>query len=180
MAEPGTVLRRHAADGVASSATYSDCGSYRYDLTRVWADGGTRVGFVMLNPSTATEAQNDPTIERCQRRAVRMGFGAFRACNLFAWRATDPADLRRAQAPVGPGNDAAILACADWADLLIVAWGVHGAHRARGAEVAARLGAAGYAMHHLGLTRKGHPRHPLYLRYDLEPQSWRPEVAATR
>ncbi|XDA98621.1 DUF1643 domain-containing protein [Sulfitobacter sp. LCG007] len=172
MAEPSTIVRNHVADGIASQAIYSDCAVYRYALTRRWDPAGGRLGYVMLNPSTASEVQNDPTVERCQRRALRLGFGAFRVCNLFAWRATAPADLRRAEQPVGPANDAAILECARWADLLIVAWGVHGAHLGRGLEVEAMLRAAGVAMHHLGLSRDGHPRHPLYLPYAREPRIW--------
>ena len=59
-----------------SLAVYSDCARYRYRLERVWAPG-QRVLFVMLNPSTATELQNDPTVERCERRARALGFGSF-------------------------------------------------------------------------------------------------------
>jgi hypothetical protein len=69
----------------------------------------------MLNPSTATEVQNDPTVERCERRARALGFGAFRVLNIFAWRATDPRDMRAAADPVGPENDAAILDSLPWA-----------------------------------------------------------------
>ena len=68
----------------------------------------------MLNPSTATEVQNDPTVERCERRARALGFGAFRVCNIFAWRDTDPRAMRAAAEPVGPENDAAIVTACDW------------------------------------------------------------------
>ena len=155
-----------------SSAVYSDCERYRYSLTRVWDPQGPRVMFVMLNPSTATEMRNDPTVERCERRARALGYGAFRVTNIFAWRATDPRELRAAADPVGADNDAAILRGADWAGRIIAAWGSHGAHLGRGERVEAMLRAKGMPLFHLGLTRAGHPRHPLYVSYRQQPAPW--------
>ena len=66
-----------------SEAVYSDCERYRYLLTRVWGPGPKAL-FVMLNPSTATEVQNDPTVERCERRARALGYGAFRGPHNYA------------------------------------------------------------------------------------------------
>ncbi len=166
------ITRHHQKGDAASVAEYSPCELYRYTLTRVWAPDGPRAVFVMLNPSTATEFQNDPTVERCERRARALGFGAFRVLNIFAYRATDPREMRRAPDPVGPGNDAAILAALPWADRLICAWGTHGAHLGRGPAVAAMLRAAGGPLYHLGLSRDGHPKHPLYIGYQVQPQLW--------
>ncbi len=133
------IIRQHRKGDADSVAIYSDCAAYRYALTRVWDAAGRKALFVMLNPSTATEVQNDPTVERCERRARVLGFGAFRVVNIFAYRATDP-KLMRAQAdPVGPGNDAAIAEGAAWADQIICAWGSHGAHLDRGSAVEALL-----------------------------------------
>ena len=163
--------RRHVADGCRSDAVFSPCQSYRYALTRCWGDG-PRITWVMLNPSTADERRNDPTIERCERRSRAMGFGAMRIVNLFAWRATDPADLKRAAAPEGPANRRAVLTAARWADIVVAAWGVHGTHR--GAHLAAEdlLRRNRAVPHVLGLTRDGHPRHPLYVGYDVTPIPW--------
>ena len=156
----------------ASIAVYSPCERYRYTLTRTWAPETGKILFVMLNPSTATERQNDPTVERCERRARALGFGAFRVCNIFAWRETDPAKMRKAEDPVGPGNDAAIAQACHWADRIVCAWGVHGEHLGRGPTVEALMRATGRPLHHLGLTRAGHPRHPLYIGYAVEPEPW--------
>ncbi len=166
------IVRSHQKGDAASEAVYSPCGRYRHALTRVWDRTARRVAFIMLNPSTATEAQNDPTIERCERRARRLGFGGFRVVNVFAWRETDPAGLRRAADPVGPGNDAALLAACKWADLIVCGWGVHGAHLDRGPEVERLLRRAGCDLHRLGATRAGHPRHPLYVGYRVTPEPW--------
>ena len=165
------ITRSFLKGDAASEAVYSDCETYRYLLTRVWAPGPKAL-FIMLNPSTATEVQNDPTVERCERRARTLGFGAFRVTNIFAYRATDPKVMRAAADPVGPGNDAAILQSLDWADQVICAWGNHGLHLDRGAKVQALLQATGRPLLHLGLTGQNQPKHPLYISYDQQPERW--------
>ena len=166
------ITRSHTKGDAPSTALYSPCERYRYALTRIWDSAGGKVLFVMLNPSTATEVQNDPTVERCERRARALGYGAFRVCNIFAFRATDPKVMRAAPDPVGPGNDAAITEGAAWADRIICAWGTHGAHLARGPEVAALLRSTGQPLFHLGLSKDGHPKHPLYIAYAQQPEPW--------
>ena len=168
------VRRQHVKGDALSEAIYSSCMLYRYELTRVWDGAGTRALFVMLNPSTATEVQNDPTVERCERRARALGFGAIRVVNIFAYRATDPKVMRAAPDPVGPGNDAAILSSVtDWQpDRVICAWGGHGDFLGRGAQVAGLLRGTGRALWHLGLTASGQPKHPLYIGYACQPQVW--------
>jgi hypothetical protein len=166
------IAREHDAGGLRSVAWYSRCAGYRYRLDRTWDSARPRAAIVMLNPSTATEAADDPTVARCRTRMRALGFGAMTVVNLFAWRATDPAELRRTADPVGPGNDAAIAAaCAD-AALVLCAWGNHGAYLGRGEAVRHRLRAEGHALHVLGVTRTGAPRHPLYLHRDAVPMPW--------
>jgi hypothetical protein len=166
------ITRHHRKGDADSSAVYSPCSRYRYLLTRIWDAEGPRALFVLLNPSTATEQQNDPTVERCERRARALGAGAFRVTNIFAFRATDPQVMRAAPDPVGPGNDAAIAESALWADRILCAWGTHGAHRGRGRAVEALLRATGRPLWHLGLTQDGMPRHPLYVGYAQAPVLW--------
>jgi hypothetical protein len=166
------ITRTHTKGDAPSTAVYSDCERYRYSLTRTWDPAGLRALFVMLNPSTATEVQNDPTVERCERRARALDFGAFRVTNIFAWRDTDPRAMRAAADPVGPDNDAAILDGVTWADQVIAAWGTHGAHLGRGPDVAALLRAGSRPVFHLGLSKAGHPKHPLYIAYSRQPEPW--------
>jgi hypothetical protein len=165
------ILRHHSDAGTVSEAVYSDCESYRYLLTRTWGPG-PRALFIMLNPSTATELQNDPTVERCQRRAQALGYGAFRVTNIFAFRATDPKVMRAEADPIGPGNDAAIRDSLPWADMVLCAWGNHGLHLDRGAAVTDLVRKSGAPLWHLGLTGQGQPRHPLYVGYDRQPELW--------
>lgn len=169
------ITRSHVKGDAPSVAVYSDCERFRYLLTRVWDESGPRALFVMLNPSTATEVQNDPTVERCERRARALGFGAFRVTNIFAFRATDPKNMRAEPDPVGPENDAAILESVRWVGAggrIICAWGAHGAHMERGAAVERLLRGSGRELFHLGLTKAGDPKHPLYIGYDRQPEPW--------
>ena len=164
------IQRSHLKGDAESTAEYSDCECYRY--TRVWDSTGRKAAFIMLNPSTATEVQNDPTVERCERRARALGFGAFQVTNIFAWRDTDPRAMRAAGDPVGPDNDSAILATLDWADTVICAWGTHGAHLDRGPTVERMLRATDRDLFTLGTTLAGHPKHPLYIGYRQQPIPW--------
>ncbi|TQS70291.1 DUF1643 domain-containing protein [Rhodobacteraceae bacterium] len=177
------ITREHLKGDAPSVAVYSDCEHYRYLLTRIWDPTRPRALFIMLNPSTATEVQNDPTVERCERRARTLGFGGFRVTNIFAYRATDPKVMRAQSDPVGPENDRAILDSLAWAgapeDRIICAWGAHGAHLARGAAVADLLRPCQLPLYHLGLTKAGQPKHPLYIAYEKQPELWvTPEVSA--
>lgn len=168
------IERQHRApDGTVSRAVYSDCERYRYLLSRDWG-GGPRLLYVMLNPSKATELANDPTIERCERRARALGYGAVGIVNLFAWRETAPALLRKAEDPVGPETDTLLDEALGWADHVLAAWGAHGDHLGRAAQVARRLADAPVPVFVLGLTQAGHPRHPLYVSYATPLTRWEP------
>lgn len=166
-----TKKRVKTADGYRE-AVYSPCETYRYSLTAEWDANASRLLFVMLNPSKATELANDPTIERCERRARALGYGAFRAVNLFALRETSPQKLKAAKNPEGPRNRAAILNSAKWADDILAAWGVHGEFCAKGPETETILRKKGHVLHCLGCTKDGHPRHPLYVSYKVKPKEW--------
>lgn len=166
------VIREHQANGTHSVVSYSDCEKYRYALTRTWDADAPRLLIVMLNPSKADERANDPTVERCERRARALGYGAFRVVNIFAWRDTDPFQMRKRRWPIGPDNDAVLADGAAWSDSILAAWGVHGGHRGRGPLVAQALASFGKPVTHLGLTKDGHPRHPLYVSYKTQPEAW--------
>lgn len=166
------IVRTHTSDTSSSEAVFSDCGLYRYSLTRVWDADAPRVLFIMLNPSKADEIANDPTVERCERRARALGYGAFRVTNIFAWRDTDPKALKRAKHPEGPENKSTLVNSATWANDIVAAWGAHGEHRGQGAKIQAWLRCVDTPVLHLGLTKAGHPRHPLYISYATQPTLW--------
>ena len=155
----------------ASGAKFSRCRKWRYLLWRRWAHGPV-ANFLMLNPSTADETKLDPSCTRARVYAERWGYGALIVTNLFGWRATDPDEMKAAAEPVGRGNDAAILAAARAAGVVVCAWGNHGLHRERAARVTAMLRASGVKLHLLRLNACGEPAHPLYLPGTLVPQRW--------
>jgi hypothetical protein len=156
------------------SACFDASGRYRYCLTRRWAARGATVAFVLLNPSTADANLDDPTLRRCIGFAKRWGYAGLEVVNLFAWRATRPADLRRARDPVGPENDAHLLAAAARAGDVVLAWGIHGTLLGRGQAVLTLLRAQAPRLLCLGRTRGGQPRHVLYLPGDLRPMAFPP------
>ncbi|MGE3690288.1 MAG: DUF1643 domain-containing protein [Novosphingobium sp.] len=158
-------------------ALFSPCGTWRYLLWRMHHPRGRVLGMGMLNPSTADEHANDPTIARCHDLARRLGYPGLLVWNLFALRATDPAELRKAADPVGPDNDAAIGLALILSRETIVAWGNHGALLGRNAHVLTRCLDTGVTIRVLGVTGQGHPRHPLYLRRDVRPQRWFPATS---
>jgi hypothetical protein len=166
------ITRSHTKGDANSIAIYSDCERYRYALTRVWKFEASRLVFVMLNPSTATEVQNDPTVERCERRARTLGFGSLQVTNIFAWRDTDPKKMRTAKEPIGPDNDKTIMEACSWGDQIIAAWGTHGAHLNRGVQVKQILRSSDKPVFHLGISKGGHPKHPLYIAYSQKPEKW--------
>lgn len=132
--------------------------------------------FVGLNPSTADETNDDPTIRRCIGFAKAWGFSGLVMTNLFAFRATDPKDMKRAADPVGTENDETLVKLAACCGLVVAAWGAHGSYRGRDREVRALLP----NLHYLKLTKDGHPSHPLYLPGDLTPQLWADAALAER
>ena len=156
-----------------SGATFSPCEKYRYRLWRYWDKGrGPVISFLMLNPSTADSTDNDPTVERCERRARMMGYGGLEVVNIFAYRSTDPTVMKQQSDPIGPDNDAAILAAANLAGMVVCAWGNHGDYLDRGKEVVALLHRHGIIPHCLAVTGSGHPKHPLYVGYDTKPSKF--------
>lgn len=156
-----------------SGAVFSDCMTYRYALLRRL---NKTIGlleprpclFVMLNPSTANHEDDDPTIRRCKGFAERWNFGCLTVVNLFALRSTDPKKLYKYPDPVGPDNDKLIIESAKAAGHIVCAWGTHGALHGRGRKVLRML--EEFKPVHLGLTKAGHPKHPLYLKSTTAPQ----------
>jgi hypothetical protein len=158
-----------------SEALFSPCGKYRYRLSRqlvphVPKYGGRTCLFVMLNPSTADATENDQTIRRCIGFARGWGFDWLHVVNLFAITATDPTGMLKAEDPVGPENDLHLLGEASAADMVVCAWGKHGAHRGRAQAVASLLHP--YEPRCLATNQDGSPKHPLYVAASAKPYPW--------
>lgn len=166
-------------------AIFSEDRRYRYFLKRTvsqWPmESKGTIGFFLLNGSTANETQNDRTVTGLWHYTRSWGYGMFLLANIFGLVATDPKELYRADDPIGPANDMWIGFIASHCDLLVCGWGNHGEFLNRGQVVADRLIKMGYDLHCLAgpegeplLTKKGQPRHTLYLRGDRQPQAFVP------
>lgn len=175
-----------------TTATISAGGLYRYDLTRLWDRNRDTIVFCMLNPSTADAGRwdgdrfigDDPTIRRCVGFVDRFGYGRLVVVNLFAFRATNPSDMLSAEDPVGPDNDE-FLTEHSAGRVVVCAWGATkmrtdatlcpgriDAYRNRPREVARLISRAGGSLRHLGRTKAGLPKHPLYLPAETELQAF--------
>jgi hypothetical protein len=155
-------------EGLSRSAEISDCGRYRWWLRRSWKYGGNgrTVCFIMLNPSTADALVDDPTVRRCMGFTRAWGFSGLSVRNLFPFRATDPAELLTANDPGGGNKGLLELMAGFTADLTIAAWG-SGTPFGRDREAMELF--PGRDLYCLGITKHGHPRHPLYVRGDCRP-----------
>ena len=155
-----------------STADFSECREFRWKLTRRWSDGPT-IAVIGLNPSTADAEKLDPTVTRCVRRADALGFGELVMLNLFAFRSTARNVLTKRHRAgleiVGSHNDDTIRREARAAEMVLCCWGADGALAGRGSFVLAGP-LAGLKLHCLETTKSGHPQHPLYLPYSLEPR----------
>lgn len=162
-------------NSIPDGASFDATRVYRWKLWRGFEEHDQAYcNFIMLNPSTANETENDATLRRCIRFARDFGYRALVVTNLFAYRSTDPADLYRfpERRRVGVENDEAILTTAWNAGLVICAWGNHGVLARRSTIVRAMLEKNAISLYHLGLTRSGEPLHPLRLSANLRPKIW--------
>lgn len=154
-------------------ALLSDCGAYRYLLTREIDPllPGPRCLWVMLNPSTADAKQDDPTIRRCIGFARAWGCTAMTVVNLFALRATDPVELFAHRDPVGPENASHVVAQLGLhrGGIIVAAWGACPAAR-EALPLQQEVARAGARC--LGTTKDGSPRHPLYVRAGQSLLQW--------
>ncbi|MAJ27377.1 MAG: hypothetical protein CME52_06025 [Halieaceae bacterium] len=145
-----------------ATATFSDCGRYRYRLERRWAPGPVCV-FVGLNPSTATARSNDATVRKCVSLARSWGFSGITMANLFAIRCRYPQILSTHRDPVGPENDQVLMTVIGGAQTVVAMWGNQGL---KGYGLGARRDSYALSLHNhwqcIGITMHGAPRHPLY------------------
>lgn len=148
-----------------ADAVFSDCGKYRYQLTRHWEDRLPMVMFLMLNPSTADGLQDDPTIRRCIGFAKSWGYGSLVVANLFAYRSTDPDGLLAAEEPVGPDNLEWVEKSAAMARKIVCAWGnapiIKKLSKKLGSDFLPVSGTD--KLFYIKMSKSGTPWHPLFI-----------------
>ncbi len=148
-----------------TDAKFSDCRKYRFALWRNWDESKPYAMFIGLNPSTADEIKNDPTISRCINYAKSWDYGGLCMTNLFAFRATEPTDMMAAIDPIGVGNDEWLVKLAGNAGIVVAAWGNNGNYLNRSKQVVELL----QNLHCLKMNKSGEPTHPLYQKSNLQP-----------
>jgi hypothetical protein len=177
----GTGWRFRAYEGT-STATFSPCGLYRYELRRIWKPRAKVMVFVGLNPSTADENTDDPTIRRILGFADDWGFGTLVMLNAFAFRSTDPKALHvraaRLREIVGPANDETIRRTFEEhrRTKLVMGWGAHGTLLDRGRDLSRLALDVHRRPECFGLTQNGQPKHPLYLAAKTTPVRYSPRA----
>jgi len=142
---------------------------YRYSLIRKWNNNGIKIVWIMLNPSTADENIDDPTIRRCIGFSKIWGAGEMEIVNLFAYRSTSPKKLYTYTDPIGKDNDLFILNSVKKANKIIIAWGTHGSLDKRSEYIMFNL-LKNYhkKIFFLKKLKDGEPGHPLYIKYTQE------------
>ena len=146
-------------------ADFSECREYRYTLWRFWDKSKPKIMFLGLNPSTADEINNDPTVTRCINYSKLWGYGGMYMMNIFAYRTTYPVELKKVKYPIGIDNDLWLLDISKKVDKCIGAWGNDGKFLNRYktiCEIIPRL-------YCLKINNSGQPSHPLYLKSDITP-----------
>lgn len=146
-------------------AQLSACRKYRYALWRTWDETKPQAMIIGLNPSTADESIDDPTLTRCINFAKVWGYGGVCMANLFAYRATAPSDMKASCDPVGAENDLWLLKLSKESGIVVAAWGNDGCYLNRSYAVKKRLS----NLHYIKMNKSGEPAHPLYLKGDLQP-----------
>ena len=149
---------------IYKNATFSSCRTYRYSLSRIWDKKKEYVLFIGLNPSTADEEVDDPTIRRCINYAKNWGYGGFIMVNLFAYRSTLPSKLKKVKYPIGSENDKYIVTLSKKADITVAVWGNNGNLYSRDKQVLSLIP----SLMCLKINKSGQPAHPLYLKKGLK------------
>jgi len=150
------------------NAILSEDRKYRYVLSRIWDETKPKVMIIGLNPSTADETEDDPTIGRCISFSKSWGYGGVYMLNLFAFRATQPKDMFNTQNPIGLENNSYIEIYSKKVEKIVCAWGNHGIYKNRGNEIREKFD----KLFYLTLNQTGEPAHPLYLKFELVPKKW--------
>ena len=149
---------------IYKNATFSNCRKYRYSLSRIWDKKKKLVLFIGLNPSTANEEVDDPTIRRCVNYVQNWGYGGLIMVNLFAYRVMLPSGLKKVKYPIGEDNDKYIMTLSKKADITIAAWGNNGNLYGRDKQVFDLIP----NLMCLKLNKSGQPAHPLYLKKNIK------------
>lgn len=153
-----------------NGAIFNEDRTKRFLLWRSRPEGDGVITFIMLNPSTADEVKNDPSVLRCWTRAQKMGFRVMFVCNLFSIRSTDPKGIVPDEGDDYHENFSTIIRAVRRSNMIVCAWGNHGDINTLGHQILGNLRRLEYPVFVFGITKANQPKHPLYIGYDVEPK----------
>ncbi len=172
-----------------SYCLFSRCRFYRWILKRELSSGKKSLVFIGLNPSKANSFNNDRTLVRIINFCSRWNYNNIYIINLFGLISKSPSQLSKSNDPIGGNNDLiTLLTLQFWlkninCDLWL-GWGDKGHLNGRDREVLKIIKKLStfnsYEKNYsrrilsLGLSKKGNPRHPLYMPNEslLRPLYW--------
>ena len=170
--------RQNTVKGIEYGAIFDVNARYRYSLWRAWSAYHPRIAFILLNPSTANEQIDDPTIRRCMGFARAWDFGSLEVVNLFAYRATDYRELIKVSDPIGEENNYFLLHAVERCSTVVLGWGNRGMLLGRDRQVMSLL-IGRNDVHCLGITKDGQPLHPLYVKSDTNLELFSMSISRT-
>lgn len=145
---------------------------YRYSLWRKWDESKPMILYIMLNPSRASDTQDDPTIRRLTQFSIDMGYGGFYVGNIFAYINSNPLELflqkKIGTDIMGPGNKRHLREMGEKVKDVCFAWGANYDIRLDHWINKRFPNALCF-----GITKDGNPKHPLYLPKDTILKPWK-------
>jgi hypothetical protein len=177
--DPGGKKKPNWPKGSEVKVHFSDCQRYRYCLSEIWNSELPLVMYLMMNPSVAGLEYADPTLIKTGKYARAWGYGGQLVGNVHAYRVTESRHLTKAEDPVGPLNDAAILRMAENAEIIVLAYGLPPKPLQLRAISVVNFLVGNFTLKCLKTTKNGTPHHPLYLKSDLRPTDFRVQLTNT-
>lgn len=138
---------------------------YRYALWRIWDKEKYMVMFIGLNPSTANESKDDPTIRRVIKFAQNWGYGGVYMMNLYPFVTAYPHELQTGNMDM---NNKWLIRIAMKCHRVVFAWGNFLEAVYPGASISKALD--GWALE---INQNGSPKHPLYVKGDIKPVKYK-------
>lgn len=154
-------------DQEPSGAVFAEDRTHRLYLWRRWNSNLPWIMLIGLNPSKADEMRNDPTVRRGIGFADKWGYGGFFMCNVYSLVTPDPKRLNT-EPPLVMGVDLAMRVIRRRCTKAVACWGSLITKVSGWEDRVERVKQELAPLHCIGVTKDGHPRHPLYLPGDSE------------
>jgi hypothetical protein len=124
-----------------------------------------------MNPSTADESVDDPTVRKEVYLSHKWGYGKYIKTNLTPYRATNPKNIDHTLVNMfAYENLTTILNLATQAQCVVACWGNNQSLKEWADQTLRALRIAKVSLYCLGKNKNGSPKHPLYLSNQVQLQ----------